>query len=56
MSIAAGDKAPDFTVKTDGNGTVALAKLKGRNVGRRAWRKVRVPGHVGEALAAVKAL
>jgi peroxiredoxin Q/BCP len=32
MSIEPGGKAPDFTMKTDGNGTVSLSKLKGENV------------------------
>lgn len=30
--LAAGDAAPDFTLPTDGDGTVALADLKGRKV------------------------
>jgi peroxiredoxin Q/BCP len=32
MSVDVGDKAPDFTLPTDGSGSVALAKLKGKNV------------------------
>jgi thioredoxin-dependent peroxiredoxin len=32
MSLDAGDKAPDFTLPTDGGGTVTLSKLKGRKV------------------------
>ncbi len=32
MSLKAGDKAPDFTLPTDGNGKVSLAKLKGKKV------------------------
>jgi thioredoxin-dependent peroxiredoxin len=32
MSVAIGDKAPDFTMPTDGNGTVALAALRGKPV------------------------
>jgi peroxiredoxin Q/BCP len=32
MSVAIGKKAPDFTMPTDGGGTVSLAKLKGRPV------------------------
>jgi len=32
MSIEPGSKAPAFTMKTDGNGTVSLSKLKGENV------------------------
>jgi peroxiredoxin Q/BCP len=32
MSIELGDKAPDFTLPTDGNGKVALSQLAGRPV------------------------
>ena len=32
MSVDVGDKAPDFTMPTDGNGTVELAKLRGKPV------------------------
>jgi peroxiredoxin Q/BCP len=32
MSIEIGDKAPDFTLSTDGNGKVALSKLRGQKV------------------------
>ena len=32
MSIEIGDKAPDFTLPTDGNGKVALSKLRGQKV------------------------
>ena len=32
MSIELGDKAPDFTLPTDGNGSVTLSKLKGKKV------------------------
>jgi thioredoxin-dependent peroxiredoxin len=32
MSIKPGDKAPDFTLSTDGNGKVTLSKLKGKKV------------------------
>jgi peroxiredoxin Q/BCP len=32
MSVATGDKAPDFTMPTDGGGSVTLSKLKGRKV------------------------
>ncbi|HEY2112160.1 MAG TPA: peroxiredoxin [Dongiaceae bacterium] len=32
MSLKPGDKAPDFTLPTDGNGKVTLAKLKGKKV------------------------
>jgi thioredoxin-dependent peroxiredoxin len=32
MSVAIGEKAPDFNLPTDGGGTVALAKLAGKKV------------------------
>ena len=32
MSVQIGDKAPDFTLATDGNGTVTLSKLRGKPV------------------------
>jgi thioredoxin-dependent peroxiredoxin len=32
MSIESGDKAPDFTLSTDGNGKVTLSKLRGQKV------------------------
>ena len=32
MSVSVGDKAPDFTMPTDGNGSVTLSKLRGKPV------------------------
>ncbi len=32
MTLSVGDKAPAFTMKTDGGGKVSLASLKGKNV------------------------
>jgi len=32
MSVKTGDKAPDFSLSTDGHGKVTLSKLKGKNV------------------------
>ena len=32
MSVTVGEKAPDFTMPTDGNGSVALAQLRGKPV------------------------
>jgi peroxiredoxin Q/BCP len=32
MTVKTGDKAPDFTMPTDGGGSVTLSKLKGRKV------------------------
>ena len=32
MSLAVGDRAPDFTMPTDGNGAVSLSSLRGKAV------------------------
>ncbi|TXH35638.1 MAG: thioredoxin-dependent thiol peroxidase [Rhodospirillaceae bacterium] len=32
MSLSIGDKAPAFTMKTDGGGKISLSSLKGKNV------------------------
>ena len=32
MSLDVGDKAPDFTLPTDGDGKITLSKLKGQKV------------------------
>ena len=32
MSVSVGEKAPDFTMPTDGNGSVTLSKLRGKPV------------------------
>jgi peroxiredoxin Q/BCP len=32
MSVIVGDNAPDFTLPTDGNGSVSLSKLRGKAV------------------------
>ena len=32
MALSVGDKAPSFTMKTDGSGKVSLASLKGKNI------------------------
>jgi thioredoxin-dependent peroxiredoxin len=32
MSLELGDKAPDFTLPTDGNGSLTLSQLKGKKV------------------------
>ena len=32
MSVRVGDKAPDFTMSTDGNGSITLSKLRGKPV------------------------
>src|SRR6266699_908505 len=32
MSVSVGDKAPDFTLPTNGNGSVSLSRLRGKPV------------------------
>ena len=49
MSIDAGDKAPAFTLPTDGGGTVSLAKLKGKKVILYFYPKDDTPGCTKEA-------
>ena len=49
MSIEAGDKAPAFTLQTDGGGTVSLAKLKGKKVILYFYPKDDTPGCTKEA-------
>ncbi|HKF71285.1 MAG TPA: hypothetical protein VKB68_06015 [Stellaceae bacterium] len=44
MSLDIGDKAPDFTIPTDGKRVICGL-----------WREVKVPGHVDEVLKAMKA-
>jgi thioredoxin-dependent peroxiredoxin len=49
MSVATGAKAPDFTLPTDGGGSVTLAKLKGRKVVLYFYPKDDTPGCTAEA-------
>ncbi len=49
MSIEPGDKAPAFTLPTDGGGTVSLAKLKGKTVILYFYPKDDTPGCTKEA-------
>jgi peroxiredoxin Q/BCP len=49
MSLSIGDKAPDFTMPTDGAGTVSLAGLKGRKVILYFYPKDDTPGCTKEA-------
>ena len=51
MSIEPGDKAPAFTLPTDGGGTVSLAKLKGKTVILYFYPKDDTPGCTKEACA-----
>jgi peroxiredoxin Q/BCP len=49
MSLQIGDKAPDFTLPTDGNGQVSLAALKGKKVIVYFYPKDDTPGCTKEA-------
>ena len=49
MSLNIGDKAPDFTLPTDGNGTVSLQSLKGKKVILYFYPKDDTPGCTKEA-------
>ena len=49
--VDVGDKAPDFSMATDGGGTVSLADLKGRKVVLYFYPKDDTPGCTKEACA-----
>src|SRR5689334_24043655 len=49
MALDIGDKAPDFTLPTDGGGTVSLKELKGKNVVLYFYPKDNTPGCTTEA-------
>lgn len=49
MSLDVGDKAPDFTMPTDGGGEVSLAKLKGKPVVLYFYPRDDTPGCTKEA-------
>ena len=49
MTLEAGDKAPDFTMATDGGGSVSLAGLKGKKVILYFYPKDDTPGCTKEA-------
>jgi len=49
MSLSIGDKAPDFTMATDGAGTVSLQALKGKKVILYFYPKDDTPGCTKEA-------
>ena len=51
MSVEAGDKAPAFTLPTDGGGKVSLSKLKGKKVVVYFYPKDDTPGCTKEACA-----
>ncbi len=49
MALKVGDKAPDFSLPTDGEGTVSLAKLKGKKVVLYFYPRDDTPGCTTEA-------
>jgi peroxiredoxin Q/BCP len=49
MTLNAGDKAPDFTLPTDGGGSVSLSDLKGKKVVLYFYPKDDTPGCTKEA-------
>jgi peroxiredoxin Q/BCP len=49
MTVEIGKPAPDFTLPTDGGGTVTLSKLKGQNVVLYFYPKDDTPGCTTEA-------
>jgi len=51
MSVKPGDKAPDFSLPTDGNGKVSLSKLKGKKVILYFYPKDDTSGCTAEACA-----
>ena len=51
MSLDVGDKAPDFTLPTDGGGTIKLSDLKGGNVVLYFYPKDDTSGCTAEACA-----
>ncbi len=56
MTIEAGAPAPDFSLPTDGGGTLTLSALKGRNVILYFYPKDDTPGCTTEACAFQAAL
>ena len=51
MSLTTGTTAPDFTLPTDGGGTLTLSSLKGQKVVLYAYPKDDTPGCTQEAIA-----
>ncbi|MGC2408431.1 MAG: thioredoxin-dependent thiol peroxidase [Methyloceanibacter sp.] len=51
MSVAVGDRAPDFTLPTDGGGEVSLKALKGKKLVLYFYPKDDTPGCTREACA-----
>jgi thioredoxin-dependent peroxiredoxin len=51
MTVEIGDKAPDFTLPTDGNGSVSLSGLRGQKVVLYFYPKDDTSGCTAEAIA-----
>jgi len=51
MALDIGDKAPDFTLPTDGDGSISLGKLKGKRVVLYFYPKDDTSGCTAEACA-----
>lgn len=51
MTLAAGDKAPAFTLPRDGGGTISLADHKGRKLVLYFYPKADTPGCTKESIA-----
>ena len=51
MALEIGDKAPDFTLPTDGDGSVSLGKLKGKKIVLYFYPKDDTSGCTAEACA-----
>jgi len=51
MSLNVGDKAPDFTLLTDGGGSISLKELKGKTVVLYFYPRDNTPGCTAEACA-----
>ncbi|MBC7135304.1 thioredoxin-dependent thiol peroxidase [Oceanibaculum nanhaiense] len=51
MTVTVGDKAPDFSMPTDGGGSVSLSGLKGKKVVLYFYPKDDTPGCTKEACA-----
>jgi len=51
MSLKVGDKAPDFTLPTDGGGSISLTELKGKTVVLYFYPRDDTPGCTAEACA-----
>ena len=50
MTLSIGDKAPDFSMPSDGDGTVSLSDFKGRHLVLYFYPKDDTPGCTKEAI------